>query len=211
MFTDIQGYTALTQKMKKMPSIKFSIHRRFLEQFTTEFNGRVVHFYGDGSLSVYESALDAVRCGIAMHLATKPITLFRFAWVFMSVILSSGIKMCSVMVSTLHSRIQAAGIPGSILISDRVKAELFNHPEIKTKSIGKQKLKNVSTPIEVFVITNPGITVPSGLNKMPEMKRNLRYLSLAIFAVTAWWLIQYPLKNISKRCIYSGIYFCSLF
>jgi len=203
MFTDIQGYTALTQKDEKDALHKVSIHRKFLEQFTTEFNGRIVHFYGDGSLSVYESALDAVRCGIAMQLAYQtdhpvPVRVgihvgdivFRDKDVF-----GDGVNIAS--------RIQAAGIPGSILISDRVKAELFNHPEIKTKSIGKQKLKNVTTPIEAFVITNPGITVPSGLNKMPEMKRNLRYLSLAIFAATIWWLVQYPLKKYFQKEVFT--------
>ena len=69
MFTDIEGYTAMVQKNEDHALQMVSIHRRFLEQFTTESNGKVIHFYGDGSLSVYESAIDAVRCAIKMQQA----------------------------------------------------------------------------------------------------------------------------------------------
>jgi len=204
MFTDIQGYTALTQHDEDDALKKVAIHRKYLEQFTAEFNGRVISFYGDGSLSIYDSALDAVRCAISMQQAYQsehpvPVRVgvhvgdivFRDDTVF-----GDGVNVAS--------RIQSAGIPGSILISDRVKAELFNHPEIQTKSIGKQRLKNVSTPIEVFVITNPGITVPTGMNKIPEMKRSLRYLSFVILAVTIWWLIQYPLQKYFHKEVFTA-------
>jgi len=203
MFTDIQGYTALTQQDENDALNKVTLHRKYLEQFTAEFNGRVLHFYGDGSLSIYESALDAVRCAIAMQLAYQsdhpvPVRIgvhvgdivFRDDTVF-----GDGVNVAS--------RIQTAGIPGSILISDRVKAELFNHPEIQTKSIGKQNLKNVSTPIEVFVITNPGIVVPTGMKKIPEMNKRLRYLSLAILAATIWWLVQNPFRKYFHKDVFT--------
>jgi hypothetical protein len=203
MFTDIQGYTALTQKDEKDALNKVSIHRKYLEQFTAEFNGRVIAFYGDGSLSIYDSALDAVRCAISMQLAYQtehpvPVRIgvhvgdivFRDETVF-----GDGVNVAS--------RIQTAGIPGSILISDRVKAELTNHPEIQTKSIGRQNLKNVNTPIEVFVITNPGIVVPTGMKKLPDMKKNLRYVSIVIFAATIWWLVQHPFRKYFHKDVFT--------
>ena len=69
MFTDIEGYTAFVQKDEAAALKKVAIHRQFLEKYTAEYNGRVIAFYGDGSLSIYESALDAVNCGIAMQKA----------------------------------------------------------------------------------------------------------------------------------------------
>jgi class 3 adenylate cyclase/tetratricopeptide (TPR) repeat protein len=203
MFTDIQGYTALTQKDEDDALKKVAIHRKYLEEYTAEFHGRIIHFYGDGSLSIYDSALDAVRCAISMQLAYQkenpvPVRVgihvgdivFRDETVF-----GDGVNIAS--------RIQTAGTPGSVLISDRVKAELFNHPEIITKSIGRQNLKNVSTPIEVFVVANPGLVVPTGLKKMPQMQKRLRYLSYVLLAVTIWWLVQYPLRKYFHKDVFT--------
>ena len=146
MFTDIEGYTAFVQKDEAAALKKVAIHRQFLEKYTAEYNGRVIAFYGDGSLSIYESALDAVHCGIAMQKAYQtehpiPVRIgihvgdivFKDETVF-----GDGVNIAS--------RIQASGIPGSIYVSGRVQSELTNHPEIRTRSLGRKKLKNVSTP-----------------------------------------------------------------
>lgn len=187
MFTDIEGYTAFVQKDEAAALKKVAVHRQFLEKYTAEYNGRVIAFYGDGSLSIYDSALDAVHCGIAMQKAYKaehpiPVRIgihvgdivFKDETVF-----GDGVNIAS--------RIQASGIPGSIYVSGRVQSELTNHPEIKTRSLGRKKLKNVSTPIEVFVVTNEGLNVPSAMTQMPDLKKYYRYIPLLIVAVIAWW------------------------
>ena len=192
MFTDIQGYTAFVQQDEASALKKVAIHRQFLEKYTAEFNGKVVAFYGDGSLSIYESALDAVQCGIAMQKAYQdehpiPVRIgihvgdivFKDETVF-----GDGVN--------ISSRIQASGIPGSIYISDRVRAELSNHPEIKTKSVGRKKLKNVSTPIEIFAITNQGLKVPTGMSRVPEVKQYYKYIPILLAFGAGWWFFNRP-------------------
>ena len=187
MFTDIEGYTAFVQKDEAAALKKVAVHRQFLEKYTAEYNGRVIAFYGDGSLSIYESALDAVHCGIAMqkaYQAEHPIPVrigihvgdivFKDETVF-----GDGVNIAS--------RIQASGIPGSIYVSGRVQSELTNHPEIRTRSLGRKKLKNVSTPIEVFVVTNEGLNVPSAMTQMPDLKKYFKYIPIILVAAIAWW------------------------
>ena len=187
MFTDIEGYTAFVQKDEAAALKKVAIHRQFLEKYTAEYNGRVIAFYGDGSLSIYESALDAVNCGIAMQKAYQtehpiPVRIgihvgdivFKDETVF-----GDGVNIAS--------RIQASGIPGSIYVSGRVQSELTNHPEIRTRSLGRKKLKNVSTPIEVFVVTNEGLNVPSAMTQMPDLKKYFKYIPILLVAAIAWW------------------------
>jgi len=195
MFTDIEGYTAFVQKDETEAMRKVSIHRKFLEQYTTAYNGKVIAFYGDGSLSIYESALDAVQCGIAMQKAYRgenaiPVRIgihlgdiiFRDETVF-----GDGVNIAS--------RLQTSGIPGSVFISDRIQTELANHPEIKTKSIGKKKLKNVAAQLEVFVVTNDGLAIPTGMTKMPELNKYYRYVPLLLLSIIAWWFINRQLKE----------------
>lgn len=195
MFTDIEGYTAFVQQDEAAALKKVSTHRKFLEQYTEQYNGKVIAFYGDGSLSIYESALDAVHCGIAMQKAYQgdhpiPVRIgihlgdivFRDETVY-----GDGVNIAS--------RIQASGIPGSVYVSDRVQSELANHPEVRTKSIGKKKLKNVAAPIEVFVVTNDGLNVPSGMTKMPDLKKYYRYIPLLLLGMAAWWYFQQRVSN----------------
>ena len=195
MFTDIQGYTAFVQKDEKAALMKVATHRKYLEQFTTEYNGKVIAFYGDGSLSIYESALDAVHCGIAMQKAYQgdhPIPVRIGIHVGDIVFKDETVYGDGV---NIASRLQTSGIPGSVYISDRVQSELANHPEIKTRSIGKKKLKNVKLPVEVFVVTNEGLTVPSLMTKLPELKQMYRYIPVLLAAVIGWWFFGPNLRN----------------
>jgi len=194
MFTDIEGYTAFVQKDEAAALKKVAIHRQYLEQYTAEYNGRVIAFYGDGSLSIYDSALDAVNCGIAMQKAYQsnhpiPVRIgihvgdivFKDETVF-----GDGVNIAS--------RIQASGIPGSIFISGRVQSELTNHPEIKTKSIGQKRLKNVTNPVDVYVVINEGLNVPSPMTQLPDLKKFYRYIPILLLGAVAMWFLNRPNK-----------------
>jgi two-component system LytT family response regulator len=58
------------------------------------------------------------------------------------------------------SRIESLGVAGAVLISDKVNNEIYNHPNIKTVSIGIYQLKNIERSVEVFAIDHKGLFVP---------------------------------------------------
>src|SRR4030095_5453368 len=60
----------------------------------------------------------------------------------------------------LASRIESLGIAGCILISDRVKEEIGNHPELKTVSVGSYQFKNIERRVEVFALDHEGLIKP---------------------------------------------------
>ncbi|MGB4848162.1 MAG: adenylate/guanylate cyclase domain-containing protein [Saprospiraceae bacterium] len=200
MFTDIEGYSAMVQQNEKGALTKVSAHRQFLEQYTSQFNGKVVQFYGDGSLSIYDSAVDAVYCAIEMQKAYRsgepvPVRIgihvgdivFKDNTVF-----GDGVNIAS--------RIQSTGIPNSILISHRVQTELANHPDIRTKSLGQVRLKNISTPIEILAVTNDGLAVPSQRRKIKNLNLLLRYAAIIGLAIVVFWFIKHQLpKNKSEN------------
>ena len=69
MFTDIQGYTALMQQDEKLAVEVREKHREVFNHLTEKFHGKILQYYGDGTLSIFDSALDAVNCGMELQLA----------------------------------------------------------------------------------------------------------------------------------------------
>lgn len=69
MFTDIEGYTSMVQENETDAIRKVEKHRRVIEGKAPKHGGEVVEFYGDGSLSIFSSVLEAVKCAINMQKA----------------------------------------------------------------------------------------------------------------------------------------------
>ena len=63
MFTDIVGYTALMQQSEQKAIEVRNKHRKVFNELTHSFNGQIIQYYGDGTLSIFESAVEAVKCG----------------------------------------------------------------------------------------------------------------------------------------------------
>ena len=63
----MSGYTALMQQNEQLAKVK---HRRLmevLEASVSVHHGKILQYYGDGTLSIFDSALDAVRSSIAIQ------------------------------------------------------------------------------------------------------------------------------------------------
>ena len=71
MFTDIVGYTSLMQRDERAAVEVRRRHRDVFDQLTAEYGGEILQYYGDGTLSVFESANDAVKCGVELQLGLQ--------------------------------------------------------------------------------------------------------------------------------------------
>ena len=67
LFTDIEGYTAIMQQSEQKAMAIKGRHREVLEKEHKQFNGRIVQYYGDGTLSIFHSVLEAVECALSMQ------------------------------------------------------------------------------------------------------------------------------------------------
>jgi adenylate cyclase len=162
MFTDIVGYTVLMQQDEHQARLSRDLLRRVLEREIAARGGKILQIYGDGSLSIFRSAIDAVRCAIEIQEALREGV--------QTVPLRIGIHTGDIVHDedgvfgdgvNVAARIQALSVPGGVLISGKVYDEVKNHADIQTKNLGAFSLKHVKHPMKVFAVTNDGLAVPS--------------------------------------------------
>src|SRR5258705_8999357 len=67
MFTDMEGYTALMQKNEQAAIERRNRHREVFEKTMTEYGCKIIQYYGDGTLSIFSSAIHAVNAGVEMQ------------------------------------------------------------------------------------------------------------------------------------------------
>jgi TolB-like protein len=161
MFTDMVGYTALLQQDEPRARRDRNRQRAVLERHIQKHGGRILQFYGDGALSVFDSAIEAVNSAVAIQreLSEEPRVALRVGIHTGDIVYDEeGVFGDGVNVA---SRIQSLGTTGSVLVSAKVYDEIKNQPHLNAVSLGEFNLKNVQRPVEVFGIAGEGITVPA--------------------------------------------------
>jgi adenylate cyclase len=171
MFTDIVGYTALMQQDEEVAISVRERHRDVFLQQHKLHRGEIVQYYGDGALSVFTSAIEAVECAIKIQ---------RLLQEGEPVPVRIGLHMGDIVFDETEvygdgvnfaSRIESMGVAGAILLSGKLNDELKNHNSISTTSLGHFELKNITDPVEVFAVTNDGITLPQPSELKGKQKR----------------------------------------
>jgi TolB-like protein/class 3 adenylate cyclase/Tfp pilus assembly protein PilF len=161
MFADMTGYTALMQEDERHAKILRDRQRRTLETIIPAHKGKIIQYFGDGTLSLFDSAINAVQSAIEIQneLQREPKVLLRIGIHSGDVVYDSqGVYGDCV---NLASRIEALSVPGAVLISDKVYDEVKNQSGIKCTPLGKFSLKNVKRQVDVYAIANDGLAIPT--------------------------------------------------
>lgn len=191
MFVDMMGYTALMQEDEALAKLLRNRQKKTLETFIPAYHGLIIQYFGDGTLSMFDSAADAVRAGIAIQheLQKEPVVKLRIGIHSGDVVLDSeGIYGDCV---NLASRIESLSVPGAVLFSGKVYDEIKNQHDIKSNRLGKFHLKNVKQPVEIYAAANEGLVIPSAAHVSSKTstsaslfkKRKMLWLALALIAV----------------------------
>ncbi|HEX6847159.1 MAG TPA: tetratricopeptide repeat protein [Chitinophagaceae bacterium] len=195
MFADMVGYTAMMQDDEVRATLLRNRQKQILDSLIPAHKGNILQYFGDGTLSLFDSSANAVRCAIAIQheLQKEPRVKLRIGIHSGDVVYDNeGIYGDCV---NIASRIETLSVPGAVLFSEKVHDEIRNQKDIITKSIGKFHLKNVHRPIEVFAASNEGLVIPlpSEIHGKTEetfsfsslfKKRSFRLIALSLLVLT---------------------------
>ena len=62
MFTDMVSYTALMQEDEQKANENRDRHRKIIRKSIANHQGKILQYYGDGTLSIFNSAIEGVEC-----------------------------------------------------------------------------------------------------------------------------------------------------
>ncbi len=181
MFTDIVGYTVLMQNDENKAVKVRAHHRQAFTQNHEIYNGEIVQYFGDGTLSIFKSGVEAVECAIEIQKALQ---------VGEQVPLRIGLHIGDIVFDgtdiygdgvNVTSRIESMGVAGSILLSGKLNEELKNQRHLSTEPLGHFEFKNVEQPMALFAVSNEGINVPApaelqGKGKQQEQTKTIAVL-----------------------------------
>ncbi len=169
MFSDIVGYTSIMQENESMARDVREQCEVVVKATVKEYGGELVQLYGDGALSVFASAIQAVESAQKIQELVRdlPDAFLRIGIHVGDVLYEEGSVVGDAV--NVASRIQSVAPPGGVCISDKVYDEIKNQPGLSAKSLGLHSLKNVKRQVEIFALTSKGLVVPQ-----PGPERTLR-------------------------------------
>jgi len=162
MFTDMVGYSALSQRDEKLAQELLEEHRRLLREIFPRFNGTEIKTIGDAFLVEFGSALEAAQCAIeiqrtlAKRDADAPAD--RQIQVRIGVHIGDVVHRGGDVYGdgvNIASRIEPVAGPGGICVSMDVERQIRNALEARFEKLAATELKNISVPMDLFRIVLP--------------------------------------------------------
>src|SRR6266487_4255694 len=162
MFTDMVGYTALSQHNEALALELLEEHRRILRSIFPRFNGTEIKTIGDAFLVEFQSALEAAQCALEIQrtMAKRNHDVSREHRIELRI----GIHVGDVVHRegdvygdgvNIASRIQPVAGIGGICISVDVERQIHNALEARFETLAPIELKNVQVPMDLFRIVLP--------------------------------------------------------
>jgi class 3 adenylate cyclase/tetratricopeptide (TPR) repeat protein len=192
MFTDMVGFSALTQQDEPLALRLMEEQRKIVRPVIGRFAGKEVKTMGDGALVVFDSALDATECAVEFQRQlferNRDVPGHRIE-------IRVGIHVGDVVHSendvygdavNIAARVEPLAETGGICVTGQVREQVQNKIPYPMKVVEGAHLKNIETPVTVFRLELPW-TPPSlsGLTPFTDRKEELEHLKRLVAAMRA--------------------------
>jgi class 3 adenylate cyclase/pimeloyl-ACP methyl ester carboxylesterase len=176
MFTDVVGYTAITERDEASAVRIREAHRNLVRTLVKQFDGEVVDVTGDESLSIFASALRAVDCAMALQgaLRSDPDLRVRIGIHLGDVLRKDGEVIGEGV--NVAARVRPLAAPGGICVSEPVYQMVRSRAHVVAKPLGSRSLKNVEQPVGVYALSTEEIVTAEA---PARRRRSARRLAIA--------------------------------
>ena len=157
LLADVVGYSRLMSVDEEGTHLRLTDYVKILiEPAVAEHRGRLVRSMGDGMLVEFDSALDAVRCGVDIQ---RALTEQESLETNQRIQLRIGINTGDVIVDdrdiygnsiNIAARLEGLAEPGQIYVTRSVRDQLRGYPTLAFEDRGERRVKNIERPIRVF-------------------------------------------------------------
>src|ERR1700739_3833651 len=176
------------------------IQRDLIEPTIAEHHGRLVKTTGDGFFAIFDSPVEAVRCGVVIQQnmlgrnASLPLD--------QRIEYRIGVNLGDVIIEeddiygdgvNIASRLESITEPGQVFISGGIYEQIKHKLVCGYESLGDRKVKNITDPVRVYRV----LPDPAALNKIRKRRENILIfsLSLALLVIAGgilWYLLLQP-------------------
>ncbi len=166
MFTDISGFSAMMQEDETRANQILKRHRSILERAHARYQGELLQYFGDGSLSVFDSAVSAVECAVDMQVEFRKEP---------EIPLRIGIHTGDISYDqngafgdgvNIASRVENLCIPGGVYMTAKVYDDIKNHSWLSAINLGAHRLRNITQPITIYAVESKSLAVPEKFHRI---------------------------------------------
>src|SRR5436305_5377373 len=190
MFTDMVGYSALSQNNPNVAVELLEEHRQILREIFPKFNGTEIKTIGDAFLVEFSSALEAAQCAIAIQRALAKRDADAPAERQIQVRIGIHIGDVVHRVGDVYgdgvniaSRIEPLADAGGICVSMDVERQIRNSLEARFEKLAPTELKNISVAMDLFRIALPWERPGTPVAKIQTQSTSRKFLPAAIAPV----------------------------
>jgi len=162
MFTDLVGYSALSQKNEALALELLKEHQELLRPLFSQHNGTEIKTIGDAFLVEFTSAVEAARCAVDIQKALTAHTSVvvperriqvRIGLHVGDVVIEEGDVLGDGV--NIASRIEPLAPPGGICVTEDVAHQIENKIDQPLELLGEKELKGIKKPVMVYRILLP--------------------------------------------------------
>jgi formylglycine-generating enzyme required for sulfatase activity/class 3 adenylate cyclase len=198
---DIAGYSRLMQIDEEGTHSRVKrIERDLIEPSIVEHHGKLVKTTGDGFLAVFDSPVEAVRCGIVIqqNMVGRNASLPKHHWLEYRI----GVNLGDVIIEeddiygdgvNIATRLEGIAEPGEVYISGGIYEQIKHKLVCGYESLGDRKVKNITDPVRVYRVL-PDAAAYSRTRKRREtiLIFMLGLTLLVIAGGVLWYLLWQP-------------------
>jgi adenylate cyclase len=163
---DVVGYSRLMAEDEEATLRRLRAHREIIDRLIARHDGRIFNTGGDSVLAEFASAVEAVRCAIAVQdeLRVRNAELVPQR----QLLLRIGINIGDVFVEgsdllgdgvNVAARLEGLAQPGGICISGSTFEQVKNKLSVGFEDLGPQRVKNMPEPVAAFSIAAAPVRV----------------------------------------------------